>query len=173
MEKLREIALEAYDRIAARGLSDVAFDCCITKAPCGGERAGRNPVNRGKRGLKRSAVVDANASRCHDSPLFGGTLNTLLGKLGPLPRWMSVHLDRGLEAVISEKGEPAPLVATKRWVIEHTNSPWHNARKKTVWCTEARRRVVGRLVREAWARYRSYSRPRRRQYKEAPIGGSS
>ena len=95
MDRLRGDGEAAGDR--ARGLSDGAFDCCITKELCGGERAGRNPVNRGKRGLKRSAVVDANASRCHDSPLFGGTLNTLLGKLGPLPRWMSVHLDRGLQ----------------------------------------------------------------------------
>jgi hypothetical protein len=30
--------------------------------------------------------------------------------------------DRGLEAVISEKGKPAPLQATKRWVVERTSS---------------------------------------------------
>ncbi len=41
---------------------DVAVDGCITKAPCGGEKAGRrSPVDRGKRGIKRSAAaVDAN-----------------------------------------------------------------------------------------------------------------
>jgi Putative transposase of IS4/5 family (DUF4096) len=60
MEKLRGMALEAYDRIVGLRLSDVAVDCCITKAPCGGESAGRNPIDRGKQGLKRSAVVDAN-----------------------------------------------------------------------------------------------------------------
>jgi hypothetical protein len=196
MEKLRGMALEAYDRIVGLRLSDVAVDCCITKAPCGGESAGRSPVDRGKRGLKRSAVVDANGiplgaiaapANRHDSPLLEGTLDAL-GKLGPLPERMSVHLDRGydseatrrrlrdrgLEAVICEKGKPAPLQATKRWVVERTNS-WNNAHKKLVWCTERRQRVVDfwiafseviivvrRLIREAWVRYRWESRPRRR-----------
>lgn len=36
MEKLREIVLDAYDRVVGLELSDVAVDCCITKAPCGG-----------------------------------------------------------------------------------------------------------------------------------------
>jgi hypothetical protein len=38
MEKPREIVLGAYDRIIGLELSDVAVDCCITTAPCGGER---------------------------------------------------------------------------------------------------------------------------------------
>ena len=59
MTALRELALEAYDKIIGLELSDVAVDCCITKAPCGGETAGRNPVDRGKQGNKRSTVVDA------------------------------------------------------------------------------------------------------------------
>ena len=108
--------------------------------------------------------------------------------LGELPDRASVHLDRGydseatrrrlkdrgLTAVISEKGKPAPLAATKRWVVERTNS-WHNAHKKLVWCTERRGRVidfwftfsevviiVGRLVRKAWTLYRWETRPSRR-----------
>jgi IS5 family transposase len=58
---------------------------------------------------------------------------------------MSVYLDRGydsqttrqklksrgLEPMISEKGKPAALQVTKRWVVERTNS-WHNAHKKPV-----------------------------------------
>jgi hypothetical protein len=54
------MVFEAYDRMIALDLSEVAVDCCITKAPCGGERAGRSPVDRGKQGIKRSTVVDAN-----------------------------------------------------------------------------------------------------------------
>ena len=196
MAKLREMALEAYDKIVGLKLSDVAVDCCITKAPCGGEKAGRNPVDRGKRGIKRSTVVDAKGiplgavaapANRHDSPLLDETLDTL-GVLGSMPEQMSVHLDRGYDsritreklkdrgllAMISEKGKPAPLQATKRWVVERTNS-WHNAHKKLVWCTERRERVVDfwiafseviivvrRLIREAWTRYRWESRPRRR-----------
>jgi hypothetical protein len=101
---------------------------------------------------------------------------------------MSVHLDhgydsrsttekledRGLLAAISEKGKPAPLQATKRWVVERTN-PWNNAHKKLAWCTERRDRVldfwvtfsevviiVRRLIREAWSRYRREGRSHRR-----------
>jgi transposase len=59
MDRLRQICLEAYDRLIGLELSEVAVDCCITKAPCGGEKAGRSPVDRGKRGVKRSMAVDA------------------------------------------------------------------------------------------------------------------
>ncbi len=59
MERLREICLGAYDHLIALEFSEVAVDCCITKAPCGGEKAGTNPVDKGKRGIKRSMAVDA------------------------------------------------------------------------------------------------------------------
>jgi len=80
------MVLEAYDRIIGLELSDVAVDCCITKAPCGSDKAGRSPVDRGKQGIKRSTVVDANGiplgtvaapANRHDSPLLGETLDTL------------------------------------------------------------------------------------------------
>jgi transposase len=196
MATLRELALEAYDKLIGLQLSDVAVDCCITKAPCGGEKAGRNPVDRGKQGIKRSTLVDAEGiplgavaapANRHDSPLLDEALNTL-EVLGELPEQISVHLDRGYDSritrekledrgllpVISERGKPAPLQATKRWVVERTNS-WHNAHKKLVWCTERCGRVVDfwvafsevviivrRLVREGWSRYRWEGRPPRR-----------
>ena len=34
-ETLRKMALDAYDRMVGLELSDVAVDCCITKAPAG------------------------------------------------------------------------------------------------------------------------------------------
>jgi hypothetical protein len=40
-------------------LGELAVDGCITKAPCGGEVAGRSPVDRGKQGLKRSVASEA------------------------------------------------------------------------------------------------------------------
>jgi hypothetical protein len=197
MDTLQGLVLEAYDRTIGLELSDVAVDGCITKAPCGGERAGKSPVDRGKQGLKRSTVVDASGgiplgaiaapANRHDSPLLDETLDTL-EVLGPLPEQMSVHLDRGydsgttreklkargLSCTISERGKPAPLQATKRWVVERTNS-WNNAHKKLVWCTERRGRVIDfwiafsnvviavrRLIREAWTHYRWDGRPCRR-----------
>lgn len=163
MDELRQMALNAYDWTIGLGLYDVTVDGCVTKAPCGGEKAGRSPVDRGKQGIKRSTVVDAEgiplgtvaaSANLHDSPLLGETLDTL-EVLGPLPERMSVHLDRGYDSEttreklrsrgftpeISEKGKPALLQTGKRWVVERTNS-WHNAHKKLVWCTERRGRVI-------------------------------
>ncbi len=101
---------------------------------------------------------------------------------------MNVHLDRGYDSeatrqrlkvrglapTISEKGKPAPRQATKRWVVERTNS-WHNAHKKLAWCTEREDGVIGfwisfsnviiivrRLIREGWIRYRWEGRPSRK-----------
>src|SRR5919107_822666 len=48
MEALRQIALSAYDRLIGLELEEVAVDGCITKAPCGGEKAGKSPVDRGE-----------------------------------------------------------------------------------------------------------------------------
>jgi hypothetical protein len=88
MEVLRETALKAYDKlIGLQLLCDVAVDSCITKAPCGGEKAGRSSVDRGKQGgIKRSTIVDAKGiplgaiaalANRHDSPLLDETLDTL------------------------------------------------------------------------------------------------
>ena len=188
MERLQQIVLDAYDWMIGLDLSDVAVDCCITKAPCGSQKVGKSPVDRGKQGIKRSVVVDANGipigaiaapANRHDSLLLEETLDTM-EIVGELPEWMSVHLDRGYDskatreklelrgllAEISQKGKPAPLAATKRWVVERTNS-WSNAHKKLVWCTERTDPVidfwlafsgviiaVGRLVRRGWTHYR-------------------
>jgi transposase len=40
VETLRSAALEAYDRFIGLEPSEVVVDCCVTKAPCGGEKAG-------------------------------------------------------------------------------------------------------------------------------------
>jgi transposase len=54
MEKLREIVLETYDRLIGLELADMAVDGCITKAPCGGEKAPKSPVDRGKGGMHQA-----------------------------------------------------------------------------------------------------------------------
>jgi transposase len=102
MERLREICLDAYDRLIGLELSEVAVDCCTTKAPCGGEKACKSPVDRGKRGLKRSMAVDAKGiplgavsapANHHDSPLLVPTLQVASEALGVLPEETSVHLE--------------------------------------------------------------------------------
>jgi IS5 family transposase len=189
--------LEAYDRFIGLLLGDLVVDGCITNAPCGGEKAGRSPVDRGKQGVKRSTIVDGRGiplaivtapANSHDSPLLDETLDHALRTLGELPDRVSVHLDRAYDSLttrrklearsligeISRKGKSAPVSATKRWIVERTNS-WHNAHKKLVWCTERRGTVIDfwvafseviiivrRLIREGWTRYRWEGRPSRR-----------
>lgn len=173
MDALEEIVKETYDRTIGLELSEIAVDCCITKAPCGGQRSGRSPVDRGKRGIKRSVAVDADGiplgavaapANRHDSPLLPETLDAVEEILGALPQSARIHLDRGYDSdltrerlaerdligVIPEKGKPSPLWATNRWVVERTNS-WQAklAHKKLVWCTERRSRVIDFLVRNA------------------------
>jgi hypothetical protein len=57
-------ALSAYDQLIGLDLDDLSVDGSITKAPCGGEVAGRSPVDRGKHGTKRSVACDDQAFRC-------------------------------------------------------------------------------------------------------------
>lgn len=163
MDQLHLIVLSAYDRMIGLDLGDIAVDGCITKAPCGGEMAGRSPVDRGKQGIKRSTVVDASGiplgaiaapANHHDSPLLAPTLDTL-EVVGSLPAEITVHLDRGYDSgvtrerlarrrmrgEIAEAGKPAPITAGTRWVVERTNA-WTNAYKKLVWCTERRAQVI-------------------------------
>jgi transposase len=162
-EQVHTLALQAYDRMIGLELDDLAVDGCITKAPSGGEVAGRSPVDRGKQGLKRSLVTDgvgiplhvvsAGANR-HDAPLLGPTLAGL-EKLDGLPEDVTVHLDRGydgnptralldalgLDGAIARKGVPAPIQAGSRWVVERAHS-WMNNYGKLRRCTEKLRPVV-------------------------------
>ena len=163
MDALEKIVREAYDRLVGLELGEVAVDCCITKAPCGGEKAGTSPVDRGKKGIKRSVAVDARGiplgvvtapANRHDSPLLAQTLDAARA-LGLLPEGASIRLDRGYDSQatreklrdrglipeISKKGRPAPVAVTGRWIVERTNS-WHNAHKKLAWCTERSGRVI-------------------------------
>ncbi|TWE13156.1 IS5 family transposase [Rudaeicoccus suwonensis] len=131
---LEQLCLDAYDQIVGLDLSNVTVDGCLVKAPCGGQAAGRSPVDRGKLGTKRSLMTDgsgipvgcviAPANR-HDSPLLRPTLETLArfdhGMGVGLPEAITVHLDAGYDSaktrdlltelgctgVISTKGLPA------------------------------------------------------------------
>lgn len=160
---LKQIVLETYDRVVGLILTDIAVDGCITKAPGGGDCAGRSPVDRGKQGMKRSSMVDgygiplgrvlAGANR-HDSPLLAPTLDKL-DDLGPLPEDITVHLDAGYDSAktrdelngremtgeIAHKGDKAPIQAGQRWQVERTNA-WHNAFNRLQRCYERRENVI-------------------------------
>jgi transposase len=163
-EKVHALALEAYDRMIGLGLGEISVDGCITKAPSGGEKAGRSPVDRGKQGLKRSVASDAcgiplgivsDGANRHDSPLLGPTLEAAKAQVGAMPTAVNVNLDRGYDsaksraliaelgftAEIARKGVPAPIQAGKRWVVERTHS-WMNDYGKLRRCTEKSGSIV-------------------------------
>ncbi|WP_431711068.1 IS5 family transposase [Glutamicibacter uratoxydans] len=166
-ENLELIALESYDKLIGLDLKDLVVDGCLVKAPCGGQAAGKSPVDRGKQGTKRSLLVEgkglplgcvvAEANR-NDSPLLRPTLEQLRRIEHLLPQRITVHLDAGYDSrktrdlleelgcdyVISTKGEP--LQAGARWVVERTNS-WHNRGfKKLAICTEVKTKVIDALI---------------------------
>jgi transposase len=168
---VEQLCLQAYDRVVGLNLEHIAVDGCITKAPCGGEAAGKSPVDRGKQGTKRSSMTEAEGiplgcvvapANRQDSPLLRPTLEKL-GRFDEglgcgLPENITVHLDAGYDSgktrdlleefgchgVISQKG--FPLQAGARWVVERTHS-WHNRGfKKLAICTERRTRVIEAFI---------------------------
>lgn len=163
MQELHALVLRQCDRMIGLELDDVVVDGCITKAPGGGEKAGRSPVDRGKQGVKRSTLTDAagipmhvvaaGANR-HDAPLLEPTLAGL-AVLDADPAASTVHLDRGydsevtrtllahlaLTGAIARKGLPAPVQVGKRWVVERTHA-WMNGYGKLRRWTEPSGRGV-------------------------------
>ena len=163
-QRVHAIALAAYDLIIGLELDDLSVDGCITKAPCGGDKAGPSPVDRRKGGLKRSVateaagiplgIVSAGANR-HDSPLLEPTLDAAKTQVGPLPDQVTSHLDAGYDSgvtrelltrlgfdgEISRKGVPAPIQVGKRWVVERTHA-WMNGYGKLRRCTDKDGEIV-------------------------------
>lgn len=163
-ERLHALTLQAYDQIIGLHLADIPTDGCITKAPGGGEVAGRSPVDRGKQGRKRSVATDAAgiplglvATRANrnDSPLLGPTLHAAITQVGAMPAQITAHLDRGydnastrrllatlgIRGEIARKGVPAPVQADRRWVVERTHA-WMNGYGKLRRCTERDGEIV-------------------------------
>jgi transposase len=162
-DRLRLACLDAYEKMIGLDLAVLAVDGCTTKAPCGGECAGRSPVDRAKGGMKRSqltegagiplATVSAPANTV-DHQLLPETLDALKN-FQPLPEHPTVHLDagydyrpcrealqqRGLLGEIAHRGTPAPIQVGRRWVVERTNS-WLNDFGRLRRCTERRRACV-------------------------------
>src|SRR5256714_3602223 len=148
-EQVHALALRAYDQMIGLELGDVAVDGCITKAPCGGERAGPSPVDRRNGGLERSVATENHGiplgiasapANPHDSPLLAPPLQAAADPLDrKLPGERACHLDAGYDSQptrqtlselgfdghIARQGPPAPLQATQRWPVDRTPSWMH------------------------------------------------
>ncbi|TLQ48092.1 IS5 family transposase [Streptomyces marianii] len=157
-------ALRAYDRMVGLELEDLAADGCITKAPSGGECAGKSPVDRGKQGLKRSQLTDGYGipvvtvpagANTRDHTLLPETLDEfteLAEHLDHSPQHPALSLDAGYDYQpvytdlaereitprITKRGTKTPIQTDGRWVVERTNS-WMNNFGKLRRNTERRR----------------------------------
>jgi hypothetical protein len=163
----------------------LAADGCQSKAPSGGQCAGKSPVDRAKQGLKRSQltdgygiplVTDPAPANIRDHTLLPRTLDHFrdLGReLGPLPEHPTLSLDAGYDyrCVYEDLAgrQIVPLIAKRG---ERTNS-WMTNFGKLRRCTERRRACVEffialaaaivtirSLIRRAWFLYRWETRPR-------------
>lgn len=162
-QHLQTLVLAQYDRMIGLDVTDLVVDGWITKAPGGGEKAGRSPMDWGKQGLKRATVTDATGvplhlvsagANRHDSPLLGPTLAGLPA-VGPPTSGSTVHLDRafdnapsrtlldelGFHGAIARQGLPAPIQVGSRWVVERTQASM-NGYGKLRRCTETTGAVV-------------------------------
>ena len=88
--ELWRVGLERYDELKGLDWSWLSLDGAMTKSPLGGEKTGANPTDRGKRGVKRSLLTDAQGvpvglalggANRHDMKLVRATVDRL-----PVPR---------------------------------------------------------------------------------------
>src|ERR1035437_40795 len=96
-------AIAGYDKVIGLGLSEVAIDGSLHKAPFGGEGTGPNPTDRGKSGWKWSIATDRQgvpfawvpaAANENDCTVFAPTMQAVLAR-GLLADVETVHIDRG------------------------------------------------------------------------------
>src|ERR1700760_4728734 len=78
--------LQEYDELKGLDWEWLSMDGAMTKAPLGGERTGKNPTDRGKRGAKRSLLTEANGvpvglavegANRHDKKVAEATLESI------------------------------------------------------------------------------------------------
>jgi putative transposase len=147
--------LLAYDALQGIDWTWLALDGAMGKAPLGGEKTGRNPTDRGKRGVKRSLLTDGrgvplgaviDGANRNDHKLMRQTLEAIPVRCPKPTRRQPQHLclDKGFDyeeprALAAEfgftlhlrsRGEEAWAkrhadAKARRWVVERTHS-WLN-----------------------------------------------
>jgi putative transposase len=84
--KMWENGLLEYDYFQGIDWSFLSMDGSMGKAPLGGEKTGKNPTDRGKRGVKRSVLTEGNGmpvgiavegANCHDKKMVEATLQSI------------------------------------------------------------------------------------------------
>lgn len=151
---LWQAGLSEYDEIAGIDWQWQALDGVMTKAPFGGAATGPNPTDRGKRGTKRSLLVEgtglplavavAGANR-HDVKLLTLTLEGIVVARSDDEQHLCLDAaydsDTARQTVVAhgyaahirgrgeERQEPHPDGKARRWVVERTHS-WLNRSRR-------------------------------------------
>ena len=150
--------LLAYDALWGIDWTWLSLDGAMGKAPLGGEKTGRNPTDRGKRGVKRSVLTDGrgvplgaaiDGANRNDHKLMRPTLKAIPVKRPRPTRQRPQHLclDKGFDydeprALAAEFGFTLHLrtrgeevrakrharAKARRWVVERTHSWLHRFR---------------------------------------------
>jgi putative transposase len=85
--KLWQTGLERFDELQGIDWDWLSMDGAMTKAPLGGEKTGRNPTDRGKRGVKRSLLTEGHGvpvglavdgANRHDMKLVRTTIESIV-----------------------------------------------------------------------------------------------
>src|SRR3954452_12353116 len=174
-DRLRRSVLAAHERLIGLDLAHVAVDGCITKAPCGGECAGRSPVDRAKQGLKRSQLAEGAAvpitalpapANIRDHLLLPQTLdvlNDLLEQVRPPSacRPAGPVVVAGVQMHRPRRAQrPGPagndLPARTASAVPNAATP----ALRPIWALAAAIVTLRALLRAAWFRFRWDSRPR-------------
>src|SRR6516162_6789508 len=97
-----------YDALKGIDWSWLSMDGAMTKAPLGGDSTGKNPTDRGKRGVKRSLLVEGNGvpigvaidgANRHDNKLVEATVDSIpVERPDPTPEQpQGMCLDKGYD----------------------------------------------------------------------------
>jgi transposase len=147
--------LSKYDELKGIDWSWLSMDGAMTKAPLGGKKTGPNPVDRAKRGAKRSLLTEANGiplsveidgANRHDVKLARPTVeNIQVSRPSVTKKRQNLCLDAayvgdevqelakefGFTLHVRPRGEEAQEIKkntrkkARRWVVERTHS-WLN-----------------------------------------------
>ncbi|BCX02303.1 MAG: hypothetical protein KatS3mg053_0241 [Candidatus Roseilinea sp.] len=114
-KRMWQAGLAEYDEVKGIAWKWQAGDGAMTKAPLGGEKTGKNPTDRAKRGVKRSLLVDeqgvplsivVSGANTPDSALLESTLDTM-----PVERPDPQTVPQNLCLDKAYSGEPCRQVA--------------------------------------------------------------
>ena len=146
-KRMWKAGLEEYDELIGLEWKWQAVDAAITKAPLGGQATGKNPVDRAKRGVKRSLLVEAKGlplaievgpANRHEVKMLAETLDAVVVErpVASEQEKQNLCLDKGYA------GEPAQQEAQARGYEVHVADKV-NAKKK-------RKRKGGRRKARRW-----------------------